>query len=231
VKDLQKMGGLAALINAAAYLVGIGLVLAFLAPIMAAPPKQYLAFLAGNQTLMILWHVLIYLVAGVAMVPLALALHERLKDGAPALMQTTTAIGLIWAGTVISSGMIIIHNLDVIAKLYSNDPAQATTAWIALSAVGEGLGGAIELPGGLWVLLVSWAGLRTGRLPRALSYFGVVIGAAGIGTVLPYFYNLGSVFGIGDIVWFLAVGIVLLRGASSAAPRQLDAFVPHHTAS
>jgi hypothetical protein len=213
---MQKMGGVAALINAAAYIIGMGLAFTLLAPIMAAEPAEYVAFLANNRGLMEIWHLIIYLVAGVFMVPLVLALHERLKDGAPVLMQMATAFGLVWVATVISSGMIIVNDVGVLADLQAKDPAQAATVWLALSAVENGLGGAIELPGGLWVLLTSLAALRSASLPKALNYLGLLVGAAGIVTVIPQFAAAGSVFGLGAIVWFLWVGVVLLRSGRRA---------------
>ncbi len=218
MNDLQKMGGVAALIQAAAYVVGLGLALTLLAPVLDADPDQYVAFLVDNLTLMHIWHLIIYLVAGVFLVVLVLALHERLKGGSPAMAQTAAAFGLIWAGLVIASGMLLINDAGVVANLYDKDPAQAATVWLALSTVEEGLGGAIELPGGLWVLLASWAAMRAGGLPRALNYLGVVIGAAGILTVVPALGDLGGiVFGLGFIVWFVWVGIVMLRGSPGAA--------------
>ena len=218
MNHLQKMGGLAALINAAAYIVGFALALTYLAPVMnAADPAQYVAVLADNQTLMIVWYIIIYLIAGVFMVPLSLALHERLQVNTPALMQNATAFGLIWATTIIISGMIQVNDVGVLADLYGKDPAQATTVWLALSAVERGIGGVIELPGGVWVLLVSWAALRAGGLPKPLNYLGVVIGVAGIVTIVPALGAGGSVFGLGFIVWFIWAGIVMLRHRPEAA--------------
>lgn len=212
MNNLQKMGGVAALINGAAYIVGFGMVFTLLAPILEAEPAHYLAFLVENQTLLYLWHLIIYIVAGVFMIPLVLAIHERLKAGAPALMQMSTAIGLIWAGLVIAAGMLFLKDILVIAELYSKDPAQAITIWPALTAVESALGGGIELPGGLWALLVSWAALRSGGLPRALNFLGLLIGAAGILTLAPALAEPGgAIFGLGFIVWFLWAGLVLVR--------------------
>src|ERR671916_5950 len=126
MNDLQKMGGVAALIQAAAYVVGLGLALTLLAPVLDADPDQYVAFLVDNLTLMYVWHLIIYVVNGVFLVVLALALHERLKAGSsPALVQTATAFGLIWAALVIASGMLITNDTGVVADLYGEDPTQA----------------------------------------------------------------------------------------------------------
>jgi hypothetical protein len=218
MKNMARIGGVSALINAAAYLVGIGLALTILSPIVDADAAKYMAFLADHETVMLLWYLLIYLVAGVTMIPMTLALHDRLKDGTPALTQIATAFGLVWTVTVISSGMIIVNNMGVITELYANNSAQADVVRSALYAVERGLGGAIELPGGMWILLVSLAAWRSGRLPKALNAIGVAVGTAGIVTVLPMLYDAGNVFGIGAIVWFIGVGIILLRGNAIAEP-------------
>ncbi len=52
-------------------------------------------------------NLLMYVVFGLFLIVLTLALHERMKAGAPALMQMATAVGIIWAGSLIASGMLI----------------------------------------------------------------------------------------------------------------------------
>ena len=227
MSNYQKAGGMAALIEAATYLIGMVIAFTVLAPSWELDPAQYVAFLVDNQTFLHLWHLLIYLVNGVFLIVLVLALHERLKSGAPAVMQVATAVGLIWAGLVIASGMQTINDLGVISDLYAQDPAQATTVWLSLSAVESGLGGAIELPGGLWVLLVSWAALQSGALPRALNYLGFLVGAAGVATALPLLGELGTLFGLGSILWFIWLGIVLLRDTSRQTAVPADKLAPH----
>lgn len=214
--EFRKWGGISALIEAAAYIFGFGVVLAVLVPAGYEPvnfdPGEAVAFLAENQTAMYVWTFVIFIVAGVFMVPLSLALHERLKAGSGALMQTATAFGLMWATLIVASGMLIIIDLGVIGDLFAKDPGQAETVWLSLNAVEEALGGGIELPGGMWVLLLSWAALRSGGLPKVLNYLGALVGVAGILTVFPVLADvLTSAFGLGFIVWFAWAGIVMLR--------------------
>jgi hypothetical protein len=65
-------------------------------------------------------------------------------------------------------------------------------------------------------LLTSWAALRSRLLPRPLNSLGLVIGAAGImGSVAPALNELGYAFGVGVIVWWIWLGIVLLRSSSA----------------
>lgn len=218
MNDLQKMGGVAALIEAATFVVGFGLLVTVLAPTVAVDvdPGQSVAFLADNQAIMYVWNLIIYVVFGVFLVVLAQALYERLKAVSPAMVQTATAFGLIWAGLVIASGMVANIGLGTVVDLYGKDPAQAESVWLALDAVQNGLGGGNEIVGGIWVLLVSLAALRGGGLPRALNYLGVVIGVAGIITLVPALEMIGAIFGLGLIVWFVWLGIVMLRSNPSA---------------
>ncbi len=212
MKDLQKMGGLAALYQAAAYVAGIVFFVLAVDYAAVVDPVEKVALLAANQASMHLVTLIIYVIFGVFLVVLALALHERLKADSPALMQTATTFGLIWAGVVIAGGMIFVIGMDTVVKLYGTDPAQAATVWLAIDSVFEGLGGGVEILGGIWVLLLSWAAMRTGGLPRALNYLGVVVGAAGCLTIVPALGELGAmIFGLGQIVWFVWLGLVLLR--------------------
>ena len=81
-----------------------------------------------------------------------------------------------------------------------------------------GLGGANEAIGGIWILLISWAALRTGELSKVLNYLGVVVGVAGIISIVPALGELFIyIFALGQIVWFVWLSIVLLRNNPSRA--------------
>jgi hypothetical protein len=109
-----------------------------------------------------------------------------------------------------------------VADLHSADPVQAALVWQAIEAVGTAIGGGVEVVGGLWLLLVSWAALRSGGLPRALNVVGVVAGAAGVLTVAPPLDAFGALFGIGQLVWFVWLGAFMLRQSPVAAPSRDD---------
>jgi hypothetical protein len=213
MKDLQKMGGIAALYAGAAYIVGM---MGFLLVVgWPDDPVQQVAVLVNNQVSLHILYLIVYQVWAVFLVVLTLALYERLKADSPAMMQTATAIGIIWATLVIASGMIFNIGMDNVADLYGEDPTQATTVWLAIESVSNAIGGGNEILGGLWVLLISWVALQAGGLPKALNYLGIAIGAAGILSALPGLGDVGLFFGLVQIVWFIWVGIVMLR----ASPR------------
>ena len=231
MKNLQKIGGVSALIDAATYLVSMGLLFTLLAPMQNTDLDfgQSMAFFIENQTIVFIWHLTMYMVNGVFLVILALALYDRLKAGSPAMAQVATVLGLIWAVMVFASGFITNHGLNVVANLYGKDPAQAATLKLVLDTVTLGLDLSDRFLGCLWVLLVSWAALRSGALPKPLNYLGLVIGVPGIiSTVFPAFNELGYAFGLGIIVWWIWLGIVMLRRSPSAAAEKPDTFVPRY---
>jgi hypothetical protein len=212
MKTLQKFGGFAALYMAISHLIGIVIYLVVLDYPGITDPAQKLAVNVDNQGVIFSTNLLMYVIFGFSLIGLALALYDRLKPGSTALMQAATATGIIWAGSLIASGMVANAGLAVIVPLFAKDPAQAALTWQGIEAVTNGLGNANgEILGGLWMLLVSLAALRGGGLPKALNILGLVVGSVGIITVVPGLTDLTGVFGLGQIIWFAWLGIVLLR--------------------
>ena len=217
MKNLPKMGGIAALYLAAAYVVGIVGYLLIVGDVGDVDPVEQVAVLVDHQAFLYVLNLLLYIVFGVFLAVMALALYQRLKAGSPALMQIATAIGLFWACLLIASGMVANVGMGTAVDLYGDDPAQAATVWLAIDSVALGLGGEFEFLGGLWVLLISWVALRAGEFPRALNYLGVVIAVAALVTVVPALVEVALIFGLGQIVWFIWLGTDMFRSSPSTA--------------
>jgi hypothetical protein len=213
MKTLQKFGGIAALYLAAANLVGMVLFLIVLDYLSITDPAQKVALNVDKHTVIFATNLLMYVFFGLFLIVLSLALYDRLKSGAPAIMQVATAIGIIWAGALIVSGMVANAGLAVIVPLYAKDPAQAALTWQGIEAVVHGLGfGNGDILGGLLTLLVSLAALRAGGLPKGLNILGLLVGAVGILSIIPGLTELmAGIFGLGLIIWEVWLGIVLLR--------------------
>ncbi|MBK7201008.1 DUF4386 family protein [Candidatus Amarolinea dominans] len=213
MKSLQKSGGIAALYLAVAYLIGMVLFLVVLDYPSITDPAQKVALLIEKQMVIFSTNLLMYVFFGAFLIVLSLALYERLKSGAPALMQVATALGIIWAGSLIASGMVANAGIAPVVALYATDPAQAALTWQAIETVAGGLGNANgEILGGLWALLVSLAALRAGGLPKGLNILGLWVGAVGILSLIPGLTEvMVGVFGLSQIIWFVGLGIVLLR--------------------
>ncbi len=215
----QKVGGLAALYLAAAFVVAMPFFLVFVKYPSVVDPVEKVALLVGNLESMRAMNLVTYVIFGLVLAVLALALHARLKDAAPALAQAATVVGLIWAVALVASGMVFNAGMAAVVGLQGADPAQAAAAWQAIEPVADGLGAGSggELLGGLWVLLVSVAALRAGGLPKMLSWLGVAIGAAGVLSVAPVLQDLKYGFGLLVIVWLAGLGVVMVRTTSRAA--------------
>jgi hypothetical protein len=217
MKNLQKMGGFAALYLAAAYLTGIVLFLVVLDYPSIIEPAQKVALLVDKQVVIYITNLLMYVIFGVFLVALALALYEHLNTASPAIIRTAAVIGIIWAGALIASGMVANAGIAPVVALYGKDPAQAALTWLAIESVSNGLGGANgEFLGGLFTLLISWAALQVSVFPKGLNYLGILVGVVGIISTVPGLSDLAGLFGMSQILWFVWLGIVLLHRSPNA---------------
>jgi hypothetical protein len=212
---LQKAGGVAATGASLAYITGFTVLIFLLTPENEEmlSNTERLNFFLDNKILFQIWILIIYVFFGIALVVLTTALHERLKKYSTAILQIASIFGYIWAGMVIASGMIANVGLETVAKIYANNKEQATATWLSVDIIHNGIGGGVEIAGGLWVLLISWGGLKFNSLPKLLNFIGLIVGITGILTAIPGLSNLGAVFGLLQLVWFAWMGVFLLRNS------------------
>jgi hypothetical protein len=159
-----------------------------------------------------------YVLGGIALGVLALALYDRLRDAAPSTARVAAGIGLLWSIVLVACGMVFTYGMTTVVALVGTDPVQARLAWQAIEPVALGLGGAGgEILGGLWVALVSWVALRSGALPTFACWLGLVIGTAGLVSAVPPLHEAAYLFGLLQIVWFAWVGVALVTTKASVA--------------
>lgn len=209
MSNLQKMGGVAALLEATLYVSAFIFFGAFWDFPSEGSVANQLLFLTQNQLILSIVNLFIYVVFGILLAVLVLALHERLKGRAKTLSQIASVFGFIWVGLVIASGMISNIGLNTVIELSVNEPEHARSVWLAVNTVAEGIGGGNEIVGGLWVLLLSIAALRSDVLSNKLNYLGIFVGLAGVFTIYPADI-FTEIFGVSQIVWFLWLGLSLL---------------------
>lgn len=208
----QQVGGMAALYLAAAYLATMPYFLLVLDYQRVVDPAAKLALLVAHQGSLYAFNFFAYVVFGLVLTVLALALHNRLAGETPAMARVVAGWGLIWSCLLIASGMVANMGMEYVVTLQLQDATGATAAWQMIESIVNGLGGAGgEALGGAWMLLVSVAGLRTKRLPTALNWLGLATGSAGLASNIPPLREIAVVFGLLQIVWFVWLGIVLLR--------------------
>jgi len=213
----QKAGGVAALYIALALLAAMPYFLLVVDYLGATTAEAKVALVTGNYASMYAMYIASYVLFGLALGVLAFALYDRLKAGGPATVRIATAIGLLWSFVLVASGMVFTYGMTTIVALAKTDPAQARVAWQAIEPVAQGLGGAGgEILGGLWVLLLSLVVLRSGALPKALGWLGLVIGVVGLASVVPPLHDAAVAFGLLQIVWFIWVGVTLMTTKATA---------------
>ena len=220
--------GVGALVAAATWIFGIALFVTSLSDYTSddATPAENVEFLRGNQTTLFVWYLVIFLIFGIAIIPLARALRQRLADVSPLLADMGAVFAYIWAGLMFATGMVQNVGLAAVVDLEETDPSAAEGLWSAVAAIGDGLGGGNELVGGMWILLVSIAAWTTGRLSRGINVLGIVCAASGLVTLVPGLSDVGMIFGLGTIPWFAWVGIHLLRTTSTSTESTSTASVP-----
>ena len=219
MKDLRRAGGFAALTAAATVIIGLGMFATALSDYTTGDldTTEALAYVVDHQTTMYVWNFITLIVFGLALVFVALALHERMKPDAEPVMRLATGFGLVWSGLLVAGGMVSNVGMSQVVELATTTPDRAASAWIAIESVGNALSGQIEIVGALWILLVSSAALRTRAFPRQLGYLGFVMAVSAFATVIPAFEMVAVVFGLGLIVWFGWVGLILLRSNAAGA--------------
>lgn len=226
MSDLQKAGGAAALIMPVTWMVAVVVFLGVLDRAgffdATVEPATRVAILAEYQASAAIAILASFVLWGFLQVVLALALYDRLKDGSPAMAQTATAIGLILAAVAIVAGMVTFVGIERVVELHGTDPELAGTLWLAVESVELGLTENENITG-LWILLISWTALRARELPKALNYIGVVAGVAGLLTLVPTLEALVAVFALGQLIWYIWLGIFMLRGSPTGKTQTLGA--------
>lgn len=210
----QRMSGLAAIAAGLTYIIGFWVFFTVLGPAQYGssnvPAADHVRFLVDNQAMMIGWNQIIYILNAVLLVVVVIGLHHRIKAGQDALAQTASAFGLIWAGLILATGMLQTVGISQVVRLAEQDVDAAVVLWRAMVMVGSGLGGGNEITGGLWIFLLSLVSYRSGSCPLALIIMGLVIGGAGILSTIPALSFATMIFGLGFILWFFAIGLLLL---------------------
>lgn len=215
-----KAGGVAALYLALAYLAAMPYFLLVVDYPSASTAAEKVAMIVANYSSMYAMYLATYVLFGLALGVVALALYDRLRADAPFVARVAAAVGLLWSIALVMSGLVSTYGMTTIEALAKTDSAQAALAWQAIEPVALGLGGAGgELLGGLWVLLVSLLVLRGGALSKAFGWFGVVIGAVGFASVVPPLHEAAIAFGLLQIAWFVWLGLALMMTKQAAAER------------
>ena len=213
---LRRAGGFAALYVTAAYLAAIPYFVFLVDYPSATEPQDKVDLLVDHHTSLYVMHLVSFELVALALIVVTLAVHQHLREHAPATSQVASAVGLVRAGLLLASVMVFNHGMAVVVDQQTSDPQQATTMWQVIEPVAEGLGGTGgDVLGGVWFLLVSWVALRASVFPRALNWLGLGVGAAALLSAVPGLSVLEVAAGLLQIAWFLWFGVITVRRGST----------------
>lgn len=207
---IEKVASYISIVLAIIYIIGfIGLLsLSSSVPTQNLSGQERLSFLFDHKLTLQLWYLLIYVLFGILLIPLSSILKTFYSR---TILPTMIAIfGYIWASFVLASGFIFIIGIQKVSTLSLPLESQLSI-WTTLEIIQDAFGGGIELLGGIWVFCIGANGFREGKFNSFFNGFSVILGVIGTLTILPIFYDLGAVFGMLQILWFISLGIILYK--------------------
>jgi hypothetical protein len=224
------LGALCAITAAIAFLVPLGFYFYFLpaagsSVTLAQDPVSFLPWMAerGGVRVALWWATCVPFLVALLGVPSAL--KRRLKSSRPTAARTAELAGILGFFTLLLASLMLAAGEMPLAQAYVKASPEARPAIVAIyewqrlvTALLFDVLGFFLL--GLWVSVSSVAGLRSGRFPRWLGWFGIVTSVTIFAFVLGYVTRIGWLgeLGIGASAfitlpaWMFWLGVVLWRG-------------------
>ena len=183
------------------------------------------AYIATQELNLTLAYIIGYLIFGGLLLVAVKAAHYRLNTKPSQILNYASAFGFIWVVLMMCSGMIALVGLNTMINLYSQGSPHAETIFLIYTTIVSGLGGGIELIGALWVLLLSYHGLKNSQLSVGLNLLGLVVGIIGILTLYQGVPEFKDAFGLLQIIWFVTMGVALNKHKSNVTADLTRNFV------
>ncbi len=173
-----------------------------------------IAYILEQQSILSLAYTIGYLLFGCILLIGVQAIHARFNALSSPLLNTASAFGFIWVVLMMCSGMVALVGMNTMLSLFAKGSPHADTLFYVYTTVVNGLGGGVELVGGLWVLLISLYGLKTAQLAKGLHVAGLAVGTFGVLTLFQSVPVMKEAFGLSQIVWFIWMGFALLKSSN-----------------
>ncbi len=208
---IHKVGGIVAIINAVLAVASLIVAFGLIGAAALTDSSKLVQMAVENPTPLVLQDLLKFAAAFTGAILVAV-LFKRLHNAAPRAINWATLFGAV---------SVLLLAVNASLSLYA--VSRAKDFMQTVGAPGAQLNGVIGLLGmaviainGVWYLLVSWVALKSGNLPRWLSYLGLLMG--GISLLPP----LGVIVLLLSIPWSFGLASTLLseQGKVYAPPRQ-----------
>jgi len=210
VRTKQGRGAIAAIICASSFVIGLIVVL-FLVPDFSHGAEQRLVVFTQHKVLMQVWYFLVYVVFGISLLVLSKSLLE-LEDGEHSFLeQITSLISYLWACYILACGFIAILSIEFIFSKNADGTSNISEVWRQIYNIQMGLGEGVEWVGAIWVICINSCLNYRNRFPKPLIICGFFIASIGMLTIYPPLADVGALFGIFQIFWFLAISLFLYQ--------------------
>ena len=210
MRKKQFHGAIASFICATSFILGLFLIF-IIAPDFNDGPDQRLRTLNNFSELMQVWYFLVYVVFGISVLVLSVSLLENQTREHSVLQQITMLMSYLWSCYIFASGFIAILSVEFLFGENFNLGTAVVDLWRDIYAIQMGLGEGSEWVGAIWVMLINTCLLKEQRLSKNLVLFGYIISFFGFLTLIPSLKEIGAVFGLLQIIWFILVGSMLLH--------------------
>lgn len=212
MNNTKKIGGFCAIFLTIIYLIGIVMNATMLDTTSIKDPIKLVEFVMNNEAAMLIWIALLYIVFGFVLSVLSISLYRLFKETDSLINQVALGIGMMWSVLVIGSGMVHNIGMEAAIDLFATSPEKAGELYRVIQTVHVGLGGGIEIVGAIWTLLIAVLGFKYGVFAKWVNVLGVVVGIAGILTIIPPLFNsVIMIFALGQMVWWIGVGVNMIR--------------------
>ncbi|AMJ86110.1 MULTISPECIES: hypothetical protein [Alteromonas] len=210
MRKKQFHGAIASFICATSFILGLFLIF-IIAPDFNDGPDQRLRTLNNFSELMQVWYFLVYVVFGISVLVLSVSLLENQTREHSVLQQITMLMSYLWSCYIFASGFIAILSVEFLFGENFKLGTAVVDLWRDIYAIQMGLGEGSEWVGAIWVMLINTCLLKEQRLSKNLVLFGYIISFFGFLTLIPSLKEIGAVFGLLQIIWFILVGSMLLH--------------------
>lgn len=216
----RKAGGIASLVCGLTYIFGFVLFFGLIEAPVDSTEISHLHFLLSQRDTFFMGYIVIGIVFSLGLILLNQSLLDTFKKTSPITAQFNSSLGNIWATFVLASTFIFLVSLPFLANYAETSEDNAIVVLNSVEIVVDALGGGIELLGALWVLLISFMGIKANKYAKIIHILGVTVGVAGVLTLfsglsfletVPLFEAATAIFGLGQIVWFFALGIAMIK--------------------
>jgi hypothetical protein len=210
---VQHNGGTAGIITAVCLaLLFVLFVSSGLDPQTAQDPAKAIPLLTQKAGVFAAIGVLGALAGGFGLV-FTIGLFARLRDRAPT--RAAALLGLAFVGLTahVIGSSLLWQGGQFLVTVAAKDQVGASHAWIAVSAVAQGLNGLGNAFTGASILVAGWAIVETGAMNTTLGWIAVL---GGVVQILQFFSAQQALMGIGfllTIIWLAWGGSQLRRSA------------------